>query len=109
MGNTLHITSGDIAGDSLRKSGLPGEVFVWHDILYDGPRDPGWPNENTLNARAIFLEQATAGGLHKKHILETLHSQYRKLAEAAIYERIVLWFDACPHSCVLALQGHPES
>jgi hypothetical protein len=95
MGNTLHITSGDIAGDSLRKSGLPGEVFVWHDILYDGPRDPGWPDENTLNARALFLEQVTAGGLCRKHVLGTLRKQYRKLAEAAVYEHIVLWFDAC--------------
>lgn len=32
------MTSGDCAGELLEKSGLPGEVFVWHDILYDGPR-----------------------------------------------------------------------
>ncbi|MBU1564721.1 MAG: DUF1835 domain-containing protein [Proteobacteria bacterium] len=91
----IHITSGDIAGGSLAKAGLPGEVFVWHDILYDGPRDPGWPNEDTLSARALFLEETTAGGLDREFILETLCSQYRKLAETATYERIVLWFDAC--------------
>jgi hypothetical protein len=34
MSKILHITSGDIAGDKLAQSGLPGEVFVWHDILY---------------------------------------------------------------------------
>lgn len=91
---TLHITSGDIAGGSLVKSGLPGEVFVWHDILYDGPRCPGWPDEKTLNARAVFLEEVTAGGLDRRRVLETLHKQYRKLAEAAD-KHIVLWFDAC--------------
>ena len=95
MANHLHITSGDSAGDKLTKSGLPGEVFVWHDILYDGPRNSGWPNENTLNARALFLEQVTAGGLMKQQILDTLRNQYLKLANAAAYERIVLWFDAC--------------
>ena len=95
MGNTLHITSGDIAGGSLKKAGLPGEVLVWHDILYDGPRHPGWPDDDTLNARALFLEQATAGGLKRAFILETLRSQYGKLAEAAPYEHMVLWFDAC--------------
>jgi hypothetical protein len=95
MNETLHITSGDIAGGSLVKSGLPGEVFVWHDILYDGPRCPGWPDEKTLDARAVFLEIATAGGLDRRRILETLHNQYRKLAEAAADKHIVLWFDAC--------------
>jgi len=95
MVETLHITSGDIAGESLVKSGLSGEVFVWHDILYDGPREPGWPDEKTLNARARFLEEATAGGLDRRSILETLHNQYRKLAKAAVKQHIVLWFDAC--------------
>lgn len=95
MVETLHITSGDIAGRSLVKAGLPGEVFVWHDMLYDGPRCTGWPDEGTLNARAVFLEEVTAGGLDRRRILETLHNQYRKLAEAATDRHIVLWFDAC--------------
>ena len=95
MSEVIHITSGDIAGESLAKAGLPGEVFVWHDILYDGPRQPGWPSENTLNDRALFLEEFTAGGLDRDHILQILRDQYQKLAKAASYERIVLWFDAC--------------
>jgi hypothetical protein len=95
MVETLHITSGDSAGGSLVKSGLPGNVFVWHDILYDGPRYPGWPDNETLNARAIFLEETTAGGLDRRRVIETLHNQYRKLEEAAADKHIVLWFDAC--------------
>lgn len=95
MRNVLHITSGDIAGGILAKAGLPGEVFVWHDILYDGPREPGWPGEDTLSARALFLEEFTASGLDRDHILKTLRDQYQKLADAAPYARIVLWFDAC--------------
>jgi hypothetical protein len=95
MNDTLHIIGGDCAGDSLAKSGIPGEVFVWHDILYDGPRNPGWPDNGILDARARFLEQTTAGGLDKKYVLSTLENQYTKLAAAADYERIVLWFDAC--------------
>jgi hypothetical protein len=38
MSRILHITSGDIAGGHLANSGIEGKVFVWHDILYDGPR-----------------------------------------------------------------------
>ncbi|MGD9948831.1 MAG: DUF1835 domain-containing protein [Desulfobulbus sp.] len=95
MVETLHITSGDIAGGSLMQSGLPGEVFVWHDVLYDGPRCPGWPDEETLKGRAAFLEEFTAGGLNRQHIIETLHNQYHKLMQTAADQHIVLWFDAC--------------
>lgn len=95
MTNILHITSGDIAGASLAKTELPGEVFIWHDILYDGPRTPGWPTEETLNARALFLETTTAGGLSKQYVLKTLREQYQQLKVAFYYNRIILWFDAC--------------
>lgn len=95
MTPTLHITSGDCAGGNLANSGIPGEVFVWHDILYDGPRNAGWPNDDTLEARARFLEEITAGGLDRAYVRSTLKSQYQKLASAGDHERIVLWFDAC--------------
>jgi hypothetical protein len=91
----FHITSGDIAGKRLAKAGLGGEVLVWHDILYDGPRQPGWPGEEMLSARALFLEEFTAGGLDRELILKTFHEQYQRLADAASCARIVLWFDAC--------------
>lgn len=77
MSEAFHITSGDIAGGSLAKAGLPGEVFVWHDILYDGPRQPGWPSENTLIDRALFLEESTAGGLDRDRIFRTFFCNYR--------------------------------
>ena len=95
MTGTLHITSGDIAGDGLSKSGIPGELLVWHDILYDGPRKPGWPDDSTLDARARFLEESTGGGLERSYILKTLKEQYQKLTTAGDYNQIVLWFDAC--------------
>ena len=95
MKTALHLTSGDIAGDSLVKSGIPGEVFVWHDILYDGPRRPGWPDDDTLDARARFLEESTGEGLNQQHVLDTLKAQYAKLETASRYDMLVLWFDAC--------------
>lgn len=95
MSNVFHITSGDSAGEELAKSGIPGEVFVWRDILYEGFRRPGWPDELTLIARARFLEKSLAGALDKDLILKTLQDQYQKLADAASHNHIVLWFDAC--------------
>jgi len=95
MKRSLHITSGDMAGESLKKSSISGEVFVWHDILYDGPRKPGWPGEDTFHARARFLEEATGGGLGRQQILGTLRTQYMKLMESKDYDGVILWFDAC--------------
>lgn len=92
---TLHITSGDSGGSILSKSSISGEVFVWHDILYDGPREPGWPSEQTLASRATFLETTTGGGLRKKYIYDTLKHQYEKLGQVTMYDNLVLWFDGC--------------
>ena len=91
----LHITSGDCAGDLLSKSNISGDVFVWHDIMYDGPRNAGWPSEETLKARSEFLEVTTGKGLKKEIILDTFKKQYQKLIDAGNYKLIVLWFDAC--------------
>lgn len=94
MSMRLHITSGDCCGASLAKAGLPGEVFVWHDVLYEGPRNEGWPTDTTLRVRALFLERLTGGGLKGERILETLRGQYARL-EAAAAGPVTLWFDAC--------------
>ncbi len=91
----LHITSGDIVGGKLAEAGLPGEILVWHDLLYDGPRRPGWPDESLIEARATFLETMTGGGLTRQQVLQALHDQYRKLAELPAGQQVVLWFDAC--------------
>lgn len=95
MNTVLHVTSGDIAGELLAGSGLPGEIFVWHDILYDGPRAAGWPDEAVLQARAQFLAESTGGGLGRDSVLKTLKAQYARLERAGGHERVVLWFDAC--------------
>jgi hypothetical protein len=92
---TLNLTSGDASGDLLSAAGVEGEVFVWHDVLYDGPRKPGWPTTATLEARAQFLSEFSDGGLSEAGVFRTLEQQYDKLAGAGSYENIVLWFDAC--------------
>jgi hypothetical protein len=95
MKRVLQITGGDVAGENLKKSGVAGELLVWHDILYDGPRRPGWPDEDVLVARTHFLEEVTGGGLGRNEILETLKKQYLKLETVKDYDELVLWFDAC--------------
>jgi len=95
MNTILHITSGDCAGESLGQAGLPGDLLVWNDILYDGPRESGWPTGEGLTARAMFLERQTGGGMTREQVLQTLRTQYQRLAAATSYRQLVLWFDAC--------------
>jgi len=61
MERVLHITSGDIAGENLRKSGIGGEVFVWRDILYECPREPKWPEGNEKLAGQIITMRLSSG------------------------------------------------
>lgn len=91
----LNITSGDMIGKTIADSSLPGELLVWHDILYDGPRNPGLPTAATLQARAAFLEEHTGGGLPQADILAGLQSDYRALNNGDRDRPVVLWFDAC--------------
>lgn len=95
MNNILHITSGDSCGGCIARSGVPGEVFVWHDILYDGPRKPGWPDEETMESHTHFLVDETGDGLDYSMVLDTMHAQYAKLKTLASHDGVVLWFDAC--------------
>ena len=93
--SSLHINGGDTVGSLLAESGLPGDILVWHDVLYDGKRCAGWPDEATILARTDFLFQVTGGGLSREQLLITIREQYQRLADAAAYERVLLWFDAC--------------
>ncbi|WP_136808764.1 DUF1835 domain-containing protein [Desulfosediminicola flagellatus] len=95
MATVLHIVNGDGAGDSLKKTGISGDFLICRDLLYDGPRNLGWPDEATLAARAEFLEEFTGGGMDTSSILEILQSHYQQFLTAKTYDNIVLWFDGC--------------
>lgn len=92
---TLHVTSGDVAGALLADSGIGGEVLVWRDLLYDGPRNPGWPSPATREARARFIAETTAGGLSPDLVRRALDEQYARLKSEGRARAIVLWFDGC--------------
>ncbi len=95
MAAALHITSGDIAAEALAGAGLDGDILVWHDLLYDGPRSAGWPDENILQQRSRFIEEMSGGGLQAGEVLATFTDQYERLTALSGAAHVVLWFDAC--------------
>ena len=86
----LHITSGDVAGDTLLKYGIPGEVWFGATSFTMGPGLRDGQDDGTLDVRARFLERATGGELTRDRVLETLKGQYQKLPVKADDEHIVL-------------------
>lgn len=88
---TLHITNGDVAAQGLARSGLPGDVMAWRDVLHDGPV----PDDGDLGAfhrvRAQFL--ADRGWASEAEVIEDLSARDARLAGLSATDAIVLWFE----------------
>lgn len=91
----LHVHCGDTSADALRRSGVPGEVIVWCDLLTEGPilRDVPW--DAWLAARAESLARSLGGEVEETTCGQWLSDQELRLGEFAKHEEVVLWFDAC--------------
>lgn len=84
----LHVTNGDSAALTLRRTGVPGRVIAWRDILHEGPVPGGLPLEALSEVRARFLAEFGAGPF------ETLSADFGA-RDAALRNarRVVLWFE----------------
>ena len=73
----LHITAGDSAGELLERSGIDGEILAWRDLLYDGPRNPGWPNPNRLPFAPNFCLTAPGGAMSPLQTEDGMRGPFR--------------------------------
>jgi hypothetical protein len=85
----LHITDGESVAGTLRKSGIPGHVAVYGDLMYEGPAPAGLDTEAWREARARF---------HAEDGYRTLEEarQYVKAFEDTLtafsqHEEVVIW------------------
>jgi uncharacterized protein DUF1835 len=87
----LHVTNGDSAGNTLRRTALGGAVLSWQDTLHEGPV-PAVPRPELLRTRARFLAECGWGSAEA--ILSSLERRDRQLLEALRGDRqVVLWFE----------------
>jgi hypothetical protein len=107
----VHVVNGDSVEHTLARSGLPGEVIVWHDVLHEGDVPPGDP-ATVREARATFL--AGAGYSSREAILADLAGADAALIAALDDGReTVLWFEHDLHDQLQLIQilariaGHP--
>lgn len=88
----LHLFCGDLAAETLRRSGTPGKVSVWYDPLCEGPAPAGLSSEEWNELRTSALGYSV-NGIYKR--LE--EEDYGAFAET------VLWFDACLYDQIILI------
>jgi redox-sensitive transcriptional activator SoxR len=87
----LHVTNGESAANTLRRTALGGAVLSWQDVLHAGPV-PAVPRAELHRVRAAFL--AGCGWGRRRSILASLERRDRQLERAfAEHVPVVLWFE----------------
>ena len=88
----LHVTNGESAGNTLRRTSLGGAVLPWQDVLHEGPV-PSGARRDLLRARAAFLSECGWGS--RRAILSALERRDRQVPRGAAETgaRVVLWFE----------------
>lgn len=88
---TLHLTNGDLASSALARSGLPGDIVSWRDLLHDGPV----PRDDDLEAfrrvRGHFL--ASRGWSHESDAVADFAQRDARLEVVGAGDEVVLWFE----------------
>lgn len=84
----LHLTNGESAAGSLRRSGLPGRVISWQDVLHEGPVPAGLTLEGMSEVRARFLAHSNAGSFP---VVSAEFAERDRALRSA--RHVVLWFE----------------
>src|SRR5687768_11047360 len=87
----LHITNGDCAVEGIQRSGVPGDVLPWRDVLHEGPVPGGLELSELSALRAGYL--AGGGYAGENELLEDFRVRDRALAGAGAADEVVLWFE----------------
>ena len=83
----LHITNGESV--SLNKTGLPGQIVFWHDVLHEGPVPQGLALDELSRVREQFLS-----GLFSRTPAEvSLAGRDASLKGFQQHEEVILWFE----------------
>jgi DNA-binding transcriptional MerR regulator len=87
----LHVTNGESAGNTLRRTALGGAVLSWQDVLHEGPV-PAGSRASLLIARARFL--APCGWGSARTLAGELERRDRQLVDALRDGlHVVFWFE----------------
>ena len=88
---TLHLTNGDSAASALARSGLPGDIVSWRDVLHDGPVPPDNDLRVFHRVRAEFL--AGRGWSNLLAAITDFEQRDARLDDVGAGDEVVLWFE----------------
>ena len=88
---TLHVTNGDAAAGGLARSGLPGDILSWRDILHDGPVPFDGDRVAFRQTRAVFL--ASRGWAAVEEAVVDFEDRDARLDGILPEHEVVLWFE----------------
>ncbi|MGB1110189.1 MAG: hypothetical protein ACPG4N_07525 [Gammaproteobacteria bacterium] len=89
--NALHITNGDSAAEIIQRTGIPGSVLPWRDILHDGPVPAGLETAALAEVRADFL--SAFAGMDRASVLEGIRSRDEICQSWADFDAVVIWLE----------------
>ena len=88
-GLMLHVLNGDSTRYTLERSGVPGDITVWADVLHNGPV-PDVPAARLRATRAAHL--ASSFGETQEHVDREMARQ-DALDDYRAHEEVVFWFE----------------
>jgi hypothetical protein len=87
----LHIADGESVAGTLRESGIPGDVSIYGDLMYEGPAPAGLTTDAWRHARARFIAEAGYAALEQAQ--QFLKAGDDALAAFPRHDEVVLWLD----------------
>lgn len=85
----LHVLNGDATRHGLERSGVPGDITVWADVLHDGPV-PDVPAARLRATRAAHL--LSTFGETQEHVNREMARQ-DALDNYRAHDEVVFWFE----------------
>ncbi|MDB5014151.1 MAG: hypothetical protein JWQ25_2353 [Daejeonella sp.] len=87
----LHILNGDATFFKFQKTGLPGDVIVWREVLSEGPVDKIDTYHDFFYNRSKWIKStynSEPSEYHRKVIYE-----FNRIKNCTQYDEVILWFE----------------
>lgn len=91
MTKVLHILNGDSIVQTLKDSGLQGEIVVWREMLCEGEVCSEVGSDEFWKLRYQYFQQEM--GIPKLEYFDKIIKEIIKLDDLSNYNEVVLWFE----------------
>ena len=89
----LHVANGSSTTRLIAAAGIPGEMSLWADVLYEGPVPGGLSDESLMEIRRRYLSGEAEGADASLDPSNDLRQWRATIARHDSYDELVLWFE----------------